>query len=129
MLQSTLSTAIKFALASVAIGAVLSVFDISAIEVVKEMGLTPEAIRGLISRAFEWALPHFILGAMETAIVSFVVGTVEPLGFFLTQFDDDSVLDGLPPPNQFFLSGSLDIQAAAAVPEPGTDVAGGMNTP
>lgn len=80
MLQSTLSTAIKFALASVAIGAVLSAFDISAIEVVKEMGLTPEAIRGLISRAFEWALPHFILGAMVIIPIWLIIYLLRPPG-------------------------------------------------
>ncbi|WP_420560922.1 DUF6460 domain-containing protein [Tepidicaulis sp.] len=62
------------------IGAVLSVFDISAIEVVKEMGLTPEAIRGLISRAFEWALPHFILGAMVIIPIWLIIYLLRPPG-------------------------------------------------
>lgn len=80
MLQGTLATAIKFALASVAIGAVLSYFDVSAAQILKDMGLTPDSIGALLSQAFEWALPHFVLGAMVIIPIWLLIYLLRPPG-------------------------------------------------
>ncbi len=81
MLYNALSGLIKFAIASVAIGAALSAMDISAAEVLSDLGMTPEKVRVLLSGAVDWALPHFILGAMVIVPIWLVLFLLKPPGF------------------------------------------------
>lgn len=81
MLYNALSTLMKFALASVAVGAALSAFDITAADVLTDMGVTPERIQSLISETFTWALPHFILGAMVIVPIWVVIFLLKPPRF------------------------------------------------
>jgi len=57
LLYSAFSGLIKFAIASVAIGATLSAMDISAADVLKDMGVTPDKMRLLLSGAVDWLSP------------------------------------------------------------------------
>ncbi len=79
-MQSVISTLFKFALVSVILGAVLNAFDISAASVLKDMGLTVDNVSKLVSRAFEWALPHFVLGAIVIIPVWIVIYLLRPPG-------------------------------------------------
>lgn len=79
-MQSVISTLFKFALVSVILGAVLNAFDISAAGVLKDMGLTVDNVSKLISRSFEWALPHFVLGAIVIIPVWIVIYLLRPPG-------------------------------------------------
>jgi len=79
-MQSVISTLFKFALVSVILGAVLNAFDISAAGVLKDMGLTVDNVSKLTSRAFEWALPHFVLGAIVIIPVWIVIYLLRPPG-------------------------------------------------
>ncbi|MEQ9144221.1 MAG: DUF6460 domain-containing protein [Parvibaculaceae bacterium] len=71
----------KFAIASVAVGAALSAMDITAADVLKDMGVTPERIQALLSTAVDWALPHFVLGAMVIIPIWLVFFLLKPPGF------------------------------------------------
>ena len=81
LLYSAFSGLIKFAIASVAIGATLSAMDISAADVLKDMGVTPDKIRLLLSGAVDWALPHFLLGSMVIVPIWLVLFLLKPPGF------------------------------------------------
>lgn len=56
--------AIKIAIASVVMGAALSYFDITAVQILAHAGLTPERIAELAGQALEWALPNMVLGSI-----------------------------------------------------------------
>ena len=58
------SMAVKIALASLLCGAVLSAFDMSAAEILARVGMTPEHIAELASKALAWAMPNMVLGSM-----------------------------------------------------------------
>lgn len=81
LLYNAFSGLIKFAIASVAVGATLSAMDISAAEVLADLGVTPEQMRLLLSGAVDWALPHFILGAMVIVPIWLVLFLLKPPGF------------------------------------------------
>jgi len=81
LLYNAFSGLIKFAIASVAIGATLSAMDIAAADVLKDMGVTPDKIRLLWSGAIDWALPHFLLGSMVIVPIWLVLFLLKPPGF------------------------------------------------
>lgn len=56
--------AVKIAIASVLVGAVLSYFDITAAEILARAGMTPERVTELARTALEWALPNMVLGSI-----------------------------------------------------------------
>lgn len=78
MFFNVLSTFFKFAFIAVAIGAVLGAFDITAADVLKDMGLAPDRLSTLIRRAFQWAVPHFVLGAMVIVPIWLVIFLLKP---------------------------------------------------
>ncbi|MDZ7823607.1 MAG: DUF6460 domain-containing protein [Ahrensia sp.] len=59
-----LAIVVKIGFASLIVGAGLSFFDITAIEVLSKAGITPERLGQLLTQGFEWALPNIILGSM-----------------------------------------------------------------
>ena len=73
-----LSTLVKIAIASLITGAVLTKLDISANEILLELGLTPERVMALLDRGLKWALPNIILGSMLIVPVWLVVFLFRP---------------------------------------------------
>ena len=78
MLYNALAALVKFTIASVAIGATLSVLDIRAADVLTDMGVTPDKMRLVLSDAVDWALPHFMLGAMVIIPIWLVLFLLKP---------------------------------------------------
>jgi len=78
LLYNALAALVKFTIASVAIGATLSVLDIRAADVLTDMGVTPDKMRLVLSDAVDWALPHFMLGAMVIIPIWLVLFLLKP---------------------------------------------------
>jgi len=78
MLYNALSTLTKFVIAAVAIGALLNAFDITAQEVLGDLGVTPEAIISFVEDGVDWALPNFLLGAMVLVPIWIVIFLLKP---------------------------------------------------
>ncbi len=76
---------------------------------------TPEDV----SLALGWAFP---LTGDQHAVLTLHVGTTAPTsGFYLTQWDPDSITDDLPDPNRLYYSGNLSVQGGTTpIPEPAT---------
>lgn len=68
----------KIAAASVLTGAALSFFDLSADEVLKRIGLTPERLVDLAEKGAAWALPNLLLGSMVIVPVWLLVSLLRP---------------------------------------------------
>lgn len=78
MLYNALSTLAKFVIAAVAVGALLNAFDISAQEVLGDLGVTPDAIIKFVQDGIDWALPNFLLGAMVLVPIWVVIFLLKP---------------------------------------------------
>lgn len=78
MLYNLLSTLLKFVLGAVLIGAVLNEFHISADNVLRDVGFTPEHIMSIMREGVDWALPHFLLGAMVLIPIWLVIFLLKP---------------------------------------------------
>jgi len=78
MIYNALSTAVKFTLVAVLIGAVLNEFNISADEVLSDVGFTPQHIMAILREGIDWALPHFILGALVLIPIWLVIFLLKP---------------------------------------------------
>lgn len=68
----------KIGTVSLITGVVLSHLNLSAADVLTEMGLTPEKAMELLSRGAEWALPNLVLGSMVIVPVWLVVMLLRP---------------------------------------------------
>lgn len=73
-----LSAVFKIAVASLITGVVLSALDVSAAEVLSELGLTPEQVLGYVERGVVWALPNIVLGSMVIVPIWFVIYLLRP---------------------------------------------------
>ncbi len=73
-----LSTLIKIAIASLITGVALTKLDLSAEQILLEMGLTPEKVMEQLEVGFRWALPNVILGSMVIVPVWLVVYLFRP---------------------------------------------------
>lgn len=80
MLARFLTTLIKVAVASLIVGTVLAHFGITADQILKELGITPERLAELARQAFAWALPNLLLGSLVIIPVWFVVFLFRPPG-------------------------------------------------
>lgn len=78
MIYNTLSTLVKFILVAVFIGAVLNEFNISTDEVLADVGLTPTHIMQVLREGIDWALPHFILGALVLIPIWLIIFLLKP---------------------------------------------------
>jgi hypothetical protein len=78
MLFRLISTVVKIAVASLIVGTVLAHFGITAEQLLQEVGLTPERVGELARRAFAWALPNLLLGALIIVPVWFVIALFRP---------------------------------------------------
>ena len=72
------STFMKIAIASLITGVVLARLNISAEEVLAELGLTPERIIELLEMGAAWAIPNIVLGSLVIVPVWLVVYLFRP---------------------------------------------------
>jgi hypothetical protein len=73
-----LSGVFKVVVVSLVTGAVLSAFDLSAADILIELGLTPERVVALMQQGATWALPNIILGSMVILPIWLVVFILRP---------------------------------------------------
>ena len=72
------STLIKVAIASLVTGAVLTKLNLSAEEILLELGLTPQGVIYWLEEGMRWAIPNIILGSMVIIPVWLVVYLFRP---------------------------------------------------
>jgi hypothetical protein len=80
MFARIFSTLVKVAVASLIVGTVLAHFGITADQVLKDMGVTPERLSELARQAFAWALPNVLLGSIVIVPVWLVAFLFRPPG-------------------------------------------------
>jgi Domain of unknown function (DUF6460) len=80
MLARLFASLVKVAVASLIVGTVLAHFGITADQVLKDMGVTPERLSELARQAFAWALPNVLLGSLVILPVWFVAFLFRPPG-------------------------------------------------
>ena len=73
-----LSAAFKIAVASMLTGAALSAFDITAADLLADVGLTPERVLELLQRGAQWAVPNIVLGSMVIVPIWLVMYLFRP---------------------------------------------------
>lgn len=74
----TLSTLIKIGIASLITGVILTKLDLSADQILLELGMTPENVMTHMEQGFKWAMPNVILGSMVIVPVWLVVYLFRP---------------------------------------------------
>ena len=72
------STLFKIAIASLLTGAVLNWLDLSAEQVLLELGMTPDNVINLAEQGMRWAMPNIILGSLVIVPVWVVVYLFRP---------------------------------------------------
>ncbi len=80
MLARLISSLVKVAVASLIVGTVLAHFGITADQILKDMGITPERLAELARQAFAWALPNLLLGSLIIVPVWFLAFLFRPPG-------------------------------------------------
>ncbi len=65
-------------LASLVVGVLLSTVDITAEQVLVDMGITPERVLSLLQRGVTWAVPHLILGSLVIVPVWLIIYLFRP---------------------------------------------------
>jgi len=78
MAYRLISIVIKISLASLLVGVALSSVDITASQVLQDLGLTPERVMNVARRGLNWAIPHIILGALITVPIWLVMYLLRP---------------------------------------------------
>lgn len=73
-----LSATLKLGLVSLITGAGLSAFDISAADILGEIGMTPENALDLLQRGATWAVPNLVLGSMVIVPIWLVIYLLRP---------------------------------------------------
>jgi hypothetical protein len=74
------STLVKVAVASLIVGTVLAHFGITADQLLKDFGITPERLVELLRQGFAWALPNMLLGSLIIVPVWLLVFLFRPPG-------------------------------------------------
>ena len=72
------STILKILIASLITGVILNKLDLSAEQVLLELGVPPENVMTLIENGLTWATPHLVLGSMVILPVWLVVFLFRP---------------------------------------------------
>ncbi len=80
MFPRFLRTLIKVAVASLIVGTILAHFGITADQLMREAGMTPERVTELGRQAVAWALPNALLGSLVIVPVWFLVYLFRPPG-------------------------------------------------
>ena len=78
--RALLATLVKVAVASLIVGTVLAHFGITADQILKDMGITPERLAELARQGFAWALPNLLLGSLIIVPVWLLVFLFRPPG-------------------------------------------------
>ena len=73
MLFSSLQTLVKVAVASLIVGTILSHFGITADALLRESGVSPERVHDFGRKAWGWAGPNVMLGAIIILPIWFLV--------------------------------------------------------
>jgi len=74
------ATLVKIAVASLIVGTILQHFGITADQVLKDFGVTPERLLDWMRQGVTWALPNLMLGLMIIVPVWLVVFLFRPPG-------------------------------------------------
>jgi H+/Cl- antiporter ClcA len=80
MLARLLSTVVKVAVASLIVGTILTHFGITAEQLLKDFGMTPERLAELARQGVAWALPNVLLGALVIVPVWLLAYLFRPPG-------------------------------------------------
>ncbi len=72
------STILKILIASLITGVILNKLDLSAEQVLLELGVPPENVITLIENGLTWAAPHLVLGSMVILPVWLIVFLFRP---------------------------------------------------
>ena len=80
MLARLFATLVKVAVASLIVGTILQHFGITADQVLKDLGMTPERLAELMRQGFAWALPNLLLGSLIIVPVWLVLFLFRPPG-------------------------------------------------
>ncbi|MCB1427732.1 MAG: hypothetical protein KDJ66_01240 [Nitratireductor sp.] len=72
------STVVKIGIASLVTGVVLAKLNLSADQILNELGLTPEQVMDWLTRGVVWAVPNIVLGSMVIVPVWLVVFLFRP---------------------------------------------------
>jgi len=73
-----MSTVLKIAIASLIVGVVLAKLDITAEQILLELGLTPERVLEYAERGIRWAVPNIVLGSFVVVPVWVVIYLFRP---------------------------------------------------
>lgn len=68
----------KIAVASLIAGAALSALDLTAADVLIDLGLTPERVLELLETGTRWVVPNLVLGSLVVVPIWFVVYLLRP---------------------------------------------------
>jgi hypothetical protein len=68
------------AVASLIVGTILAHFGITADQILRDIGLTPERLMEWVRQGFAWALPNLLLGAIIIVPIWIVVALFRPPG-------------------------------------------------
>lgn len=72
------STLVKIIIASLVTGAILAKLNLSAEQILREMGLTPDNVMQWLQDGVTWAVPNIVLGSMVIVPVWLVVYLFRP---------------------------------------------------
>jgi len=72
------TTGLKIIIASLLVGFVLSAMNITAEQVLNDVGVTPEKILEWVQKGMNWALPNIMLGSIIIVPVWIVVYLFRP---------------------------------------------------
>jgi hypothetical protein len=64
MVGRLVATLVKVAVASLIVGTILAHFGITADQIQKDVGITPEPLAEMMRHGFAWALPNLLLGSL-----------------------------------------------------------------
>ena len=80
MFARLLASLVKVAVASLIVGTILAHFGITADQVLKDFGITPERLAEMLRQGFAWALPNLLLGLLIIVPVWLVIFLFRPPG-------------------------------------------------
>ena len=75
-----LATLVKVAVASLIVGTILQHFGITADQILKDFGVTPERLVEWMRQGVSWALPNLLLGMLIIVPVWLVIFLFRPPG-------------------------------------------------
>lgn len=72
------ATIVKIAIASLITGVVLARLDLSAEQILLEVGLTPERVMNYLEEGTRWAIPNIVLGSVVVLPVWLLIYLFRP---------------------------------------------------